>query len=247
MLENRTAIITGASRGIGRRIAQLFADNGANIVINYFQSDSDAEDVAKSITLHTGKEPLIIKADVSTLGGVAKLVDGAVDEFGRVDVLVNNAGLTIRGSLFEITEEKWDRVLAVNLKGPFLCSKAAAKIMLAQKSGTIINIASIRGITGSSSSLHYAVSKAGVIAMTKSLAQELAPHVRVNAIAPGYTYTDLHAHLDKDDIARIESTIPLGRFGAVDDVANSALFLASDHSSYITGETLVVSGGLVMR
>lgn len=247
MLNHRVAIITGASRGIGRSVAEIFADNGARVVINYLDSSNKAEEVAKSITEHTGLQPLVVKADISMAKGVVNLIDDTINRFGRVDILVNNAGITIRGSLSEITEENWDKVLDVNLKGPFLCCQAVAKVMLAQKRGSIINIASIRGITGSSSSLHYAVSKAGLIAMTKSLAQELAPHIRVNAIAPGYTHTDLHAHLDEESLSRIETTIPLKRFGTVDDVAHAALFLASDHSAYITGETIVVSGGLVMH
>ena len=247
MLKDKVAIITGSSRGIGRRIAEAFADNGSNVVINYLNSEEDAQDAMKSITARTGLQPLVIQADISTSDGVARLVNSTIERFGCVDILVNNAGMTIRGSISDITEEIWDRVLAVNLKGSFLCSKAVAKSMVERKKGIIINIASIRGITGSSSSLHYAVSKAGVIALTKSLAQELAPHIRVNAIAPGYTYTDLHANLDKNEIARIKSTIPLKRFGIVDDVANTALFLASDNSGYITGETIVISGGLAMR
>jgi 3-oxoacyl-[acyl-carrier protein] reductase len=246
-LKDKVAIITGASRGIGRRIAEVFADNGASIVINYLQADNEAQMVMESIYSHTGIKALVVKADISTSSGVSSLVDAVMQHFGHVDILVNNAGMTIRGSLFDITEEKWDRVLDVNLKGPFLCSKAVAERMLKEKQGVIINIASIRGLTGSSSSLHYAVAKAGVIALTKSLALELAPHIRVNAIAPGYTHTELHAHLSQEEIRRIESTIPLKRFGMVDDIANAALFLASDQSSYITGETIVVSGGLVIR
>jgi len=246
-LKEKVAIIMGSSRGIGRRIAEVFADNGAKIVINYLHSDDAAHEASRAISARTGTDPLVIKADISIATQVNDLVARTVDQFGRVDILVNNAGITIRGSLSEITEEKWDQVLNVNLKGPFLCSKAVADIMLRQQRGNIINIASIRGITGSSSSLHYAVSKAGVIVMTKSLAMELAPYIRVNAIAPGYTYTDLHASLDEAGVRKIESTIPLRRFGSVDDIAATALFLASEESSYITGETIVVAGGLVMR
>jgi len=247
ILNNKVAIVTGSSRGIGRRIAEIFAENGASVVINYNHTDTEANNVLDAIRERTGFAPLIVKADVSTSDGVAKLVDSTLNHFGKIDILVNNAGITIRDSTLDIDEKDWDLVMAVNLKGPFLCVKTTIPVMLKNKSGTIINITSIRGITGSSNSMHYAVSKAGIITMTKSLAMEFAPFIRVNAIAPGYTMTDLHSHLDKNEISRIEASIPLKRFGSVNDIAKTALFLASDETSYITGETIIVSGGLVMK
>jgi 3-oxoacyl-[acyl-carrier protein] reductase len=247
LLENKVAIITGSSRGIGRRIAEVFAANGASVIINYFHSDADAQNVVQTIKEQTNSTSLLIKADVSTPDGANRLVDAAIKRFGHLDILVNNAGITIRGSTLETEEKDWDLVMAVNLKGPFLCAKAAIPSMLNNKGGVILNIASIRGITGSSNSMHYAVSKSGVITMTKSLAMEFAPFIRVNAIAPGYTMTDLHSHLDSNDIAKIKSSIPLKRFGSVDDIAQTALFLSSNNADYITGETIVVSGGLVIR
>jgi 3-oxoacyl-[acyl-carrier protein] reductase len=247
LLQDKIVLITGASRGIGRQIALNFADNGAKTVINYFQSQQEANQVAHTIAERTGNAPLIVKADVSVAQDVETMIQTVLSEYGRLDVLVNNAGITVRAKLRDLTEEIWDQVLAVNLKGPFLCSKLASEAMLREGQGKIINISSIRGLTGTSRSLHYSVSKAGLIAMTKSLALELAPHIQVNAIAPGYTFTDLHAHLREDEVAKIESTIPLKRFGTVDDMAGAALFLASSQSDYITGETIVVSGGLVIR
>lgn len=243
-LKDKVAIVTGSSRGIGRRIAEVFAEHGAQVVVNYAHTEAAAQTVVDHIRTHTDTTPLAIQADVSDGAQVERLVSHTVDRFGRVDILVNNAGITIRGSLADLDEAKWDQVMAVNLKGPFLCTKA---VIPAMESGSIINMSSIRGVTGSSSSLHYAVSKAGLITMTKSLAMELAPAIRVNGIAPGYTFTDLHTHRSQDDIHNIESTIPLARFGSVDDIANTALFLASDDAAYITGEIIVVSGGLVMR
>lgn len=247
LLENKVAIITGSSRGIGRRIAEVFAVNGASVIINYFHSDVDARNVVRIIKKQTGTSPLSIKADVSTADGANQLVNAAINNFGRLDILVNNAGITIRSSTLELDEKNWDLVMAINLKSAFLCSKAAIPAMLKNKQGSILNIASIRGLTGSSNSMHYAVSKSGVITITKSLAMEFAPLIRVNAIAPGYTMTDLHSHLDKNDISKIESTIPLRRFGSVDDIAKTALFLSSDDAGYITGETIIVSGGLYMQ
>lgn len=246
MLKDRVAIITGSSRGIGRRIAEVFAANHANVVVNYNQSDQAAVDTSESIRSQTGQSPLLVKADVSTAEGVDRLFDSTINRFGKVDILVNNAGITIRGALADITSEMWDRVMNVNLKGTFLCCQAAANSMKKQKKGNIINIASVRGISGSQSSAHYAVSKAGVIALTKSLALELAPEIRVNVIAPGYVETDLHAHLDSAAIQKIETNIPLHRFGTVEELAQTALFLASDNSGYITGTTIVASGGMVI-
>ncbi len=246
-LKDKVALVTGSSRGIGRKIAEIFAEEGANVVINCLQRREEANALAETIKSQTQTSPFVVQADVSVSQQVMDLIAQTMEQFGRIDILVNNAGITIRGTLADLDEAKWDQVIDTNLKGPFLCSQAVTEVMVKQGSGTIINIASIRGITGSSSSLHYAVSKAGVIAMTKSMALELAPQIRVNAIAPGYTYTDLQAHLDEADIAKVEATIPLGRFGKVDDIASATLFLASDDSSYITGETLVVSGGLAMR
>ncbi|OQY45543.1 MAG: hypothetical protein B6242_10125 [Anaerolineaceae bacterium 4572_78] len=246
-LKDKVAIVTGSSRGIGCRIAEIFAENGANVVINYLHAENVANEVATNIAKQTNTKPLVVQADMADVKQIDNLVNKTVERFGRIDILVNNAGIAIRTDLSDTTEEIWDRVLDVNLKGKFFCAKAVAEVMASQKTGNIINISSMRGITGSKRSVHYAVSMAGVNVMTKSLAAQLAPFIRVNGIAPGYTMTDLHAHLGKADIQKIESTVPLKRFATVDEIASIALFLASDESAYITGETIVASGGVVMR
>lgn len=245
-LKDQVAIITGASRGIGKAVAVVFAQEGARVVINYRQSEAEAKKLAEEIVSRSGVA-IAIKADVSKAEEVRSMVEKTLSALGRIDVLVNNAGITIRASLWEITEEMWDAVLDANLKGTFLCSKAVARIMMDQGEGKIINIASIRGIAGSERSMHYSVSKAGVIALTKCMARELAPFVRVNAIAPGYTNTQLHADLDDAARRRIADTIPLKRFAQPEEIARVCLFLASSAANYVTGQTIVVDGGILMR
>jgi len=245
-LQGKVALVTGAGRGIGRKIAELYAANGATVAINYLHSENEAIQLQQVIRNTYNTDALLLQADVSNPEQVQNMVQLIVNEYGKVDILVNNAGLTIRGKLKDITESDWDRVIDVNLKGTFLCSKAVSASMLDQGTGCIVNISSMRGITGSSSSMHYAASKAGVIALTKCLALELSPTVRVNCIAPGYTFTDLHRSKSAEQIREIEQGIPLKRFGRAEDVAAAALFLASEDAGFITGDTIVVSGGEVM-
>lgn len=244
-LQNKVALVTGGSSGIGRAITLLFAQEGADVIVNYAHSDREAAKVADQVRA-LGRKALAIRADVSDISDVRAMVDKALADFRRIDILVNNAGLTIRARLWELTEDKWDRVVDVNLKGTFLCSRAISEAMVREGGGKIVNIASIRGIQGSDSSMHYAAAKAGVIALTKSLARELAPLVRVNAIAPGYIETPLHAGMSPEARQAVIDSTPLKRFGRPEDVARAALFFAGDDSDFVTGQTLVVDGGRVM-
>ncbi|MBI3966985.1 MAG: 3-oxoacyl-ACP reductase FabG [Chloroflexi bacterium] len=244
-LSGRVAIVTGSSRGIGRAIATTFAGEGAAVVVNHLQSPAEAAEVIAEIE-RSGGRAKEIQADVSREAEVNRLVAETLAAFGSVDILVNNAGLQIRAPLAELGEELWDKIMAVNLRAPFLCARAVMPPMREQGSGAIVNLASIRGLIGQGS-LHYSVAKAGVITMTKCLAQELAPQVRVNAIAPGYTETRLHTNMTPEAREKVVQSTPLRRFGEPQDVANAALFLASDDAAFITGQTVVVDGGIVMH
>ena len=246
ILKDRTAIVTGGGQGIGRAICGIFAEEGAAVVVVDI-NESAAEETARQLNLegYAGRSARAVRADISVAAEISALVDGVVEEYGRVDILVNNAGLALFRSVEACTEEEWDRVMAVNLKGPFLLSKALLPTMIAQQSGAVINLASVAGKTGGVvSGAPYSVSKAGIECLTKSLARELAPHgVRVNAIAPGIIDTALTAHHDPAFV----DAIPLGGSkGEPRDVAEAALFLASDRSRHITGEILDVNGGLLM-
>ena len=243
ILKDRTAIVTGGGQGIGRAICGIFAEEGAAVVVVDI-NESAAEETARQLN-REGHAARAVRADISVGAEISALVDGVVEEYGRVDILVNNAGLALFRSVEACTEEEWDRVMAVNLKGPFLLSKALLPTMIAQQSGAVINLASVAGKTGGVvSGAPYSVSKAGIECLTKSLARELAPHgVRVNAIAPGIIDTALTAHHDPAFV----DAIPLGGSkGEPRDVAEAALFLASDRSRHITGEILDVNGGLLM-
>ncbi len=243
ILKDRTAIVTGGGQGIGRAICGIFAEEGASVVVVDI-NESSAEETARQL-IREGHAARAVRADISVAAEISTLADGVVEEFGRVDILVNNAGLALFRSVEQCTEEEWDRVMAVNLKGPFLLSKALLPTMTAQRSGAVINLASVAGKTGGVvSGAPYSVSKAGIECLTKSLARELAPHgVRVNAIAPGIIDTALTA---RHDPAFVDA-IPLGGSkGEPRDVAEAALFLASDRSRHITGEILDVNGGLLM-
>lgn len=245
-LRGRVALVTGSSRGIGRAIAHAFAREGAAVVLNAARSADEARSVAEAIVA-TGGKAVAFQADVGRPAEARALVARAVEAFGRLDVLVNNAGVTGREGLWEIDEEAWARMMAVHVTGPFFASQAAAAVMVRQGGGAIINIASMRGIDPGSGAIHYSVSKAAVLMLTKCLARDLAPHVRVNAIAPGYTETAFHADRTIAERERIMARIPLGRFAQPEEVARAAVFLASDEASYVTGHTLVLSGGVVMR
>ncbi len=242
MLKDQTAIVTGGGQGIGRAICGIFAEEGASVVVVDID-ESRAEETARQLR-HEGRPAKAVRTDISSGDEIKELVDGVLEDSGRVDILVNNAGLAVFRSVEQCTEEEWDRVMAVNLKGPFLLAKALLPTMKAQRAGTVINLASVAGKTGGVvSGAPYSVSKAGIECLTKSLARELAPYgVRVNAIAPGIIDTALTAHHDQSFV----DAIPLGGKGEPRDVAEAALFLASDRSRHITGEILDVNGGLLM-
>ncbi len=243
-LDGKTALITGAATGIGRAIALAFANEGAWVGINYRTSEDEAKALASHVT-EAGGKALILRADISLASQVKDMFGRIEDEWGRLDILVNNAGIVRRAKLWELTEEIWDEMMAVNLKGAFLCSQAAARLMVKQGGGCIINIASMRAISGSESSMHYAVSKAGLIALTKCLARELAPNIRANAIAPGYVDTRIQSYLTPEARAKIEAETPLRRFGKPQEIAAAAVYLAAD-ATFMTGQVLVVDGGRTM-
>lgn len=245
-LKDKIAIVTGGSRGIGKEICLKFASLGANLVINYIGDKTQAEDT-KAECEKLGAKVALSEGDVSKMADCEKLFQTAMDTFGRVDILVNNAGITRDNLLMRMNEEEFDAVIAVNLKGTFNCMKQAARPMMKQKYGKIINMASVVGVTGNAGQVNYAASKAGVIGMTKSMAKELANRgVTVNAIAPGFIRTAMTDVLSDDVKAEITRVIPMGVMGETEDVANLAAFLASDASRYITGQVINVDGGMVM-
>ncbi|MHB8733398.1 MAG: SDR family NAD(P)-dependent oxidoreductase [bacterium] len=244
-LRGRVALVTGSSRGIGRAIAQAFAREGAAVVLNAARSIGDARTAAQAIGAGGGTA-VAIQADVTRPAEARRLVAEAVRAFGRLDVLVNNAGINDRTPFREIDDDAWRRMMDVHVTGPFFAAQAAAEAM-AQDGGVIINIASMRGIEPGTGAVHYSVSKAAVLMLTRCLARDLAPGVRVNAIAPGYTETAFHAERTIADRQAIAARIPLGRFAQPEEVAKAAVFLASDDAAYVTGDTLIVSGGVVTR
>ena len=244
-LKGRVAIVTGASRGIGRAIAKGLADEGAKVLVNYNSSSKEAEDLSREIA-QGGGEAITFKADVSKSKDVAAMVAATVAKFGRVDILVNNAGIIFRKKILESTEEEWDRTIDVNLKSVYLCSKAVAPLMIGQKRGKIVNISSISGINSPPSAVEvpdYAASKAGVIGLTRALAVDLAPFVNVNVVCPGAVETDMLGSMTEEGKRNRMAETPLRRFGRPEEIAQAVLFLASDESDFVTGETLVVSGG----
>jgi 3-oxoacyl-[acyl-carrier protein] reductase len=246
MLKGKVAVITGAGRGIGRAIAQQFAEQGAKVVLNYRSSLSQVEELLGQIRA-AGGEAIAIQADVSVEEDVKRLFAETVKQLGRVDILVNNAGITRDNLILRMSEEEFDHVLDINLKGTFYCMKHASGIMLKQKSGKIINISSVVGITGNIGQVNYAASKAGVIGMTKTVARELASRgITVNAVAPGFIETDMTEKLPQKNKEAIIANIPLKRYGSVNEVAGVVRFLASEAANYITGQVLVVDGGLSM-
>jgi 3-oxoacyl-[acyl-carrier protein] reductase len=246
VLKDKVSIITGSSRGIGRSIAESFAREGAHVVLNGRKtSSSQLEDLAKGMASY-GIEALVVRGDVGKAQTARRLVQQAIDRFGRVDILVNNVGISPMASIEAITEEEWDEVLRVNLKSAFLCSKAVLPHMKKQRSGVIINISSGSAKSGGVGA-HYAASKGGMNTFTKSLAFEGAPYgIRANAIAPGPIETEMAESIFSDERKRfLTSVIPLQRLGASQDVADAVIFLCSDAGSYITGEILELDGGLM--
>lgn len=244
-LSGKTALITGASRGIGCAIAKSFAAQGANVVFTHLSSVAQGQALAEELRA-LGVRVSVYRTDAADFRAVHALVQKVVDEFGCLDILVNNAGITRDNLLLRMDEQAWDAVLQVNLKGAFNTVKAATKIFMKQRSGVIINISSVVGIKGNAGQANYAASKAGIIGFTKSVALELgARNIRANAIAPGFIDTAMTAGLDRATIQGWVSSIPLRRVGTPEDVANCALFLASDAASYITGQVIQVDGGML--
>jgi 3-oxoacyl-[acyl-carrier protein] reductase len=244
-LDGKCALVTGAARGIGRTIAEKLADEGADVALCDLQADW-LEDAARSVE-QKGRRALRLAADVSTSEGADKTVAAVIAGLGRIDILVNNAGITKDGLLVRMSDEQWDQVIAVNLRGTFLFTRAVARPMMKQRSGAIVNIASIIGLIGNAGQCNYAASKAGVIALTKSAAKELASRgIRVNAVAPGFIESKMTEVLSEDVKGKMLEAIPMGRFGTAGDVAGTVVFLAGGASAYITGQVLSVNGGMAM-
>lgn len=245
LLEGKVALVTGASRGIGKAIALLLAENGADVAVNFAGSTAAAEAVAAEIE-KMGRKAILVQGDVSQTEVCAEMVDKVVKELGRIDILVNNAGITRDTLLLRMKEEDWDAVLNTNLKGVFNCTKAAVKYMAKQRSGAIVNISSVVALMGNASG-NYAAAKAGILGFTRSVAKEMAARgIRVNAVTPGFIKTDMTSVLSEKVVAAMEASIPLARLGEPEDIAKAVLFLVSDNAAYITGQTLHVDGGMVM-
>jgi 3-oxoacyl-[acyl-carrier protein] reductase len=246
MLKNKTAVVTGASRGIGKAIAIMLSAQGANVVLNYRNGAVAVEEVVKEIQ-QNGGSAIAVQGDVSNFQDAGRLMKTAVDHFGSVDLLINNAGITKDTLLLRMSEEDFDTVINVNLKGAFNCIKHASAIMLKQKSGKIINISSVIGVVGNIGQSNYAAAKAGIIGFTKSCAKELASRgITVNAIAPGFIQTDMTDGLNEKTKETILSNIPLKKLGTPEDVAHMVCFLSSEGANYITGQVFHVDGGMVM-
>ncbi len=241
--KDKVILVTGSSRGIGRATALLFAKEGAKVIVNYNKSEKGAKEVVKEIE-SIGSESIAIKCDVSKEDEVKNMISEAIKKFGRLDILINNAGIVFDVPLFEKTVEQWNKTLGVNLIGMFLCCKYAAPYLKKQKSGAIINVSSTNGIdTLSAECADYDASKSGVISLTKNLSNELAPNVRVNCVAPGWVDTDINKDLPNDYVAEEKKHILMKRFGESEEIGKAILFLASDDASFITGTTLIVDGG----
>lgn len=257
-LNGKVAIVTGAAgiRGMGRAIALALAKAGADVAVCDMyvkKEDLDLESTAKEIQ-KLNRRSIAIQVDITKKADVDNMVAKVTSEFGRIDILINNAGVMITAPLLELSEEKWDKLIDINLKGCFLCTQAVAKVMVKQKSGSIVNMGSTGGLRGSPSNIPYSVSKAGVIHLTRGSAQELSNYgIRVNCMAPGFISTDLGTHSgnakpedEKVMFENIKNVIPMSRVGQPDEVAKLAVFLSSEASSYITGETVVIDGGLTL-
>jgi len=245
MLEGKVAAITGASRGIGRDMALMFASRGAKVVVS--ARNEEALGTLVDEIKASGGEALAVAGDVSVAEDANTLVESAVATFGRLDILVNNAGVTRDGLLLRMKDEDWDTVIDINLKGAFLCTRAAAKVMSKQKAGRIINISSVVGEMGNAGQANYCASKAGLLGLTKSVARELARrNVTVNAVTPGFIVTEMTDELPEKNKQELTAQIPLGRLGQPEDIAHAVLFLASDQAVYITGQVLGVNGGMYM-
>ncbi len=246
MLEGKVAIVTGASRGIGRQIALFMAREGAAVIVNYNGSAARAEEVVQEIR-NAGGQAEAVQCNVSDYEKAQELINYVIGQYKRVDILVNNAGITRDNLLMKMSEEEFDAVIDTNLKGAFNCTKHVSRQMLRQKSGRIINISSVSGVMGNAGQANYCASKAGLIGLTKSVARELGSRgITVNAIAPGFIDTEMTSVLSEDVKKAMGEQIPLRRFGRPEDVAEAAVFLASDKAAYITGQVLCVDGGMAM-
>lgn len=245
ILEGKVAIITGASRGIGKGIAELFAAQGANVAFTYLSSEEKAKKLEEELSA-LGPKAKGFKSDASKYDLAHQLVDDVLEEFGQIDIVINNAGITRDGLLMRMTEENWDQVMETNLKSIFNLTKAVQRTMLKARSGSIVNLSSVVGVKGNAGQSNYAASKAGILGFTKSIALELGSrNIRCNAIAPGFIETEMTGALDEKVVQEWRDAIPLKRGGTPTDVANLALFLASDMSAYITGQVINVDGGML--
>ena len=246
MEERKVVLVTGGSRGIGREVAEVYAENGYDVVINYVSDKTDVEGIKKEFE-EKGVKCLLVKADVSKAEDVDNMVEEAIKQFGKIDVLVNNAGITRDILLMRMSEEDFDKVIEINLKGTYLVTKAVTKYMMKKRQGSIINLASVVGVVGNAGQTNYAASKAGIIGFTKSVAKELASrNIRANAVAPGFIATDMTSVLSDSVKENISTQIPLKRMGTAREVAEVIYFLGSDKSSYITGQVINIDGGMVM-
>ena len=246
MEENKTVFVTGASRGIGKEVALKFADKGYNVVINYVSSKTNVEELKEEFE-KKGVKALIMQADVTNKEAIEELVKKAIEEFGQIDVLVNNAGITKDNLLMRMSEEEFDKVIEINLKGTYIVTKAVTKYMMKKRKGSIINLSSVVGVAGNAGQCNYAASKAGIIGFTKSVAKELASrNIRANAVAPGFIETDMTAILSDEVKENIHNQIPLKRMGTAKEVADLIYFLGLDESAYITGQVINIDGGMVM-
>ena len=246
MEERKVVLVTGGSRGIGREVAEVYAENGYDVVINYVSDKTDVEGIKKEFE-EKGVKCLLVKADVSKAEDVDNMVEEAIKQFGKIDVLVNNAGITRDILLMRMSEEDFDKVIEINLKGTYLVTKAVTKYMMKKRQGSIINLASVVGVVGNAGQTNYAASKAGIIGFTKSVAKELASrNIRANAVAPGFIATDMTSVLSDSVKENISTQIPLKRMGTAREVAEVIYFLGSGKSSYITGQVINIDGGMVM-
>ncbi|WP_246963226.1 elongation factor P 5-aminopentanone reductase [Clostridioides difficile] len=245
-MKKKTVLITGGARGIGKAMSKAFAKEGYNVLVNFNKSENEAKELYTRLNEENFSIKLF-KADVSNREDVENMVDYCIKEFGGLDVLVNNAGISQDKLFTDITDVDWDNMMNINLKGSFYCSQVALKYMISEKKGNIINISSIWGISGASCEVHYSITKAGIIGMTKALAKEVGPsNIRVNSIAPGVINTDMLSGYNEEDIDILVEETPLMRLGTPEDIANCAIFLASDKSNFITGQVISANGGFVI-
>lgn len=246
LLDGKVALVTGASRGIGRAIAVALAKAGASVAVNYAGNAAAAEETLKMIE-DAGSKGMMVKADVADGTQVDAMVKSVAAEFGQIDILVNNAGITRDGLLMRMKDEDWDKVIDTNLKGVFYCTKAVSRLMMKKRYGRIVNMSSVVGLTGNAGQTNYAAAKSGILGFSKSAARELAARgITVNMVAPGFIATDMTAVLPEEVKTKMEADIPLGRVGTPEDIAETVLFLVSDNASYITGQVINVDGGMVM-